>query len=62
MSNSTSFKDIVSGKRYTNGKGEEKTAWTRVGTLIEKDGKQWVKLEAIPLPNEKGEVLSLIHI
>lgn len=52
----TVFKDICSGRRYTDREGQDKTAWTRVGVLIEKDGKQYVKLEAIPLPNEKGEV------
>jgi hypothetical protein len=51
----TVFKDICSGRGYEKN-GDQKVAWTRVGTLIEKDGKQYVKLEAIPLPNEKGEV------
>lgn len=52
----TVFKDICSGRPYKAKDGSDKMAWTRVGTLIEKDGKQYVKLEAIPLPNEKGEV------
>ena len=52
----TVFKDIVSGRKYTDRNGQEKTQWTNVGTLIEKDGKQYVKLKAYPLPNEKGEV------
>ena len=51
----TVFKDICTGRRYTKN-GEEKTAWTRVGVLIEKDGRQYVKLEAYPLPNADGEV------
>ena len=52
----TVFKDIVSGRKYTDRNGQEKTQWTNVGTLIEKDGKQYVKLKCYPLPNEQGEV------
>jgi len=51
----TTFKDICTGRKYQKN-GEEKMAWTKVGTLIEKDGKQYVKLEAYPLPNADGEV------
>jgi len=51
----TVIKNVVSGRRYEKD-GEQKTAWTKHGVLIEKDGKQSIKLESYPLPNENGEV------
>ena len=49
--------DAVVGRKYTNRQGEEKTSWTRIGTLfIADDGKRSLKLDALPLPNDKGEV------
>lgn len=49
--------DVCTGRKYTTNQGEEKTAWTPIGKLfIKDDGKMSVKLEALPLPNEKGEV------
>jgi hypothetical protein len=49
--------DVVVGCKYTTSSGEEKTAWTRIGTAFEKDGRiSSAKLDALPLPNEKGEV------
>jgi hypothetical protein len=48
--------DAVTARNYTAG-GEEKTAWTRIGSLLVKDdGKMSLKLDALPLPNDKGEV------
>ncbi len=49
----TTFKDICHGEEYESG-GEKKKKWTKVGTLIEKDGKQYVKLQFIPLT--EGEI------
>jgi hypothetical protein len=49
----TVFKDICHGESYTSN-GEEKKKWTKVGTLIEKDGKQYVKLQFVPLT--EGEI------
>jgi hypothetical protein len=49
----TVFKDICYGESYTSN-GEEKKKWTKVGTLIEKEGKQYVKLQFVPLT--EGEV------
>lgn len=54
--------DVCTGRRYTNSAGEEKTAWTRIGTMFDKDGRKSIKLDALPLPNEKGDVwLSLFE-
>lgn len=33
---------------YTNKDGQEKTNWIRCGSLLEKDGKQKIKLDVIP--------------
>lgn len=49
------IKNVVSGRPYEKD-GQKKTAWTKHGVLIEKDGKQFIKLESYPLPNENGEV------
>ena len=43
----------------------EKPKWLNIGTAFEKDGKiNGIKLDVLPLPDEKGEIwlLSLIHI
>ena len=49
--------DVCTGRKYTTSGGEEKTAWTRIGTAFEKDGRiSSAKLDALPLPNDKGEV------
>src|SRR5687768_11955517 len=34
---------------YTGADGQEKTRWQRLGVVIEKDGKRFIKLEMIPL-------------
>lgn len=41
------FKDIVTKKSYTKD-GEEKVFWSKVGTLKEFDGKQYVELFMFP--------------
>lgn len=46
--------DIVTGRKDKDGK----TFWTRIGVMFpakEGDGFS-IKMEALPLPNEKGEV------
>lgn len=49
--------DVCTGRKYTTNQGQEKTAWNNIGRLFVKDdGKMSIKLEALPLPNEKGEV------
>ncbi|NJB38111.1 MULTISPECIES: hypothetical protein [Flavobacteriaceae] len=43
--------------KYTNSKGEEKTQYQDLGTVFENEkGYESIKLTALPLPNEKGEV------
>lgn len=44
----TTFKDICHGEKYERN-GEEKMKWTKIGTLIEKDGKQYIKLQFVPV-------------
>ena len=41
-------KEVVVGRKYTVN-GEEKTQWTNIGRIIEKDGKQSIKLDVIPI-------------
>ena len=42
--------------------GRDKPIWLKHGIAFEKDGKIRVKLESLPLPDEKGEVwLSLFE-
>jgi len=55
----TKFSDICMGREYTKN-GEKKMAWTRVGKLIEKGDKRYVKLEVLPLPGPDGEVF--LHV
>lgn len=43
------MKDICIGRKYTNRDGEEKTAWSKIGILGEKEGRVWLKLELIPV-------------
>lgn len=40
----------ITGKYESEGK--EKVVWTRVGSLIEKDGKTKIKLDAIPVNSD----------
>lgn len=55
---STQRLDVCVGRKYTTNAGQEKTTWTRIGTLFPgQNGKgPSIKLDALPLPNEKGEV------
>jgi hypothetical protein len=55
----TVFKDICHGESYQSN-GEEKKKWTKIGTLIEKDGKQYIKLQFIPV-GEKEIFLSVFE-
>ena len=55
------FYDVVSGRKVA---GQEKKRWTNVGVAFEgDDGKiTGIKLNALPLQNENGEVwLSLLE-
>jgi hypothetical protein len=50
---------------YQDSEGQDKTRWHKIGVVIEKDGKRFIKLEVIPLgwdgfaslfpPREKDE-------
>lgn len=42
------IKDICIRESYTDSKGVENVSWNKIGILIEKDGKQYVKLAHIP--------------
>ena len=42
------MKNIVVRRTYEKN-GEEKVSWDNIGILIEKDGKQYIKLNSIPL-------------
>ena len=47
--------NVATGK-YTKD-GQEKTRWMKVGAVIERSsGTMAMKLDVIPLPNEKGQV------
>jgi hypothetical protein len=50
--------DLVTGRKYKTRDGQEKTAWTRVGTMFARDkGGFSIQLESIPLNfDEKGGV------
>lgn len=45
----------ITGK-YTDQQGNEKNRYMKVGTWFDNEGRISVKLEAIPLPDEKGNV------
>jgi len=48
--------NLVQGKKYFLN-GEEKTQWIKIGKLFTKmDIPSSVKLDALPLPDDKGEV------
>lgn len=42
------IKNIVYGQKYTS-QGEERMKWTQCGILIEKDGRQYIKMQFIPI-------------
>ena len=49
--------DVVQAKKYTNKNGEEKTQWLKIGKCFTKmDLVSGIKLDVMPLPDEKGEV------
>lgn len=50
--------DLCTGRNYQDRDGNEKTMWTRIGSMFPaKTGEGYaIKLDALPLPNEKGEV------
>lgn len=46
--------DASAPREYTDRDGNKKTAWNRVGTAFEKDGKISVLLDCYPLPGPDG--------
>ena len=50
------MKDLVIRETYKAKDGQEKTAWNKVGVLIETNGKQYVKLFHIP-----GQLISVFE-
>ena len=52
--------DVVQGKKIP---GQEKKRWVKMGIAFVQDGKiSGIKLDALPIPDEKGEVwLSLFE-
>lgn len=42
------MKDICIRESYTDSQGTEKTSWNKIGILIEKGEKQYIKLFHIP--------------
>lgn len=58
MSDRTRY-DIVSARIYTNSNGEERTAWTRLGSAFPTKNNGWALVfDALPLPsiNDKGQM------
>ena len=48
--------DVCTGRKYQDNQGQEKTKYTKIGTWFENDqGQLSVKLDALPMPDEKGE-------
>lgn len=41
--------DVVTARRYTDRNGEEKTAYTNIGAVFEKNGKLSMKLSTAPI-------------
>lgn len=51
------FRVVQKTGSYENGKGETKNNYQDLGVVFENEkGYQSMKLNALPLPNEKGEV------
>jgi hypothetical protein len=46
--------DAAVPREYEDRNGQTKTAWTRVGTAFEKDGRITLILDALPLPGPDG--------
>ena len=50
------YEATVATGKYTKD-GQEKTRWMKIGVMIERqNGKMALKLDALPLPNDKGEI------
>ena len=50
MANKKKFDAVYSGEKYTNGQGEEKTRYSNIGVVFERDdGSLSLKLESIPV-------------
>ena len=48
--------DVCTGRKYQDNQGQEKTNYTKIGAWFENDqGQLSVKLDALPMPDEKGE-------
>ena len=48
--------DVCTGRKYQDNQGQEKTKYTKIGVWFENDqGQLSVKLDALPMPDEKGE-------
>ena len=48
--------DVCIGRKYQDNQGQEKTKYTKIGAWFENDqGQLSVKLDALPMPDEKGE-------
>lgn len=54
--------DVLSGRKYMDREGVEKTAWTKVGVAWETESGGWaVRIHCIPVPEkETGEVCLLL--
>ena len=51
------FKAVQTIGKFTNDQGEEKFRYQQLGIVLENEnGQLSLKLNALPLPNEKGEV------
>ena len=48
--------DVCTGRKYQDNQGQEKTNYTKIGAWFENDqGQLSVRLDALPMPDEKGE-------
>jgi hypothetical protein len=54
--------DVLTGSKYTNRDGEEKTFFTKIGTMFRnKTGESFsLELIALPLPDKEGRVRLLV--
>jgi len=42
------MKDIVAREEYAGSDGEQKVSWNKIGILIDKNDKQYIKLSMFP--------------
>ena len=56
--------DAVTARKYTDRNGNEKTAFTRIGTMFaNRNGDGFnVVLDALPIPDENGQVRILMFV